>query len=107
MLAAALYFWQLPHFLSLSWLYKRDYGRGGYCMMSLADASGSRTAACCLRNCLYLMPVGALGALLGVTTPLFGFEAAVLSGVLATTSATFLQVRHLPWDKSALHLGSY
>ncbi|CAK0743725.1 hypothetical protein CVIRNUC_001492 [Coccomyxa viridis] len=90
-LAAALYFWQLPHFLSLSWLYKRDYARGGYRMMSLLDATGRRTAACCLRNSLYLMPIGAVGALMGVTTPLFGFEAAVLSGVLAMTSATFLQ----------------
>ena len=91
-LAAALYFWQLPHFLSLSWLYKRDYARGGYRMMSLLDATGRRTAACCLRNSLYLMPIGAAGALMGVTTPLFGFEAAILSGVLAMTSATFLQV---------------
>jgi len=63
-------------------------------MMSLLDATGRRTAACCLRNSIYLIPIGALGALLGVTTPIFGFEAAVLSGVLATTSATFLQVLH-------------
>ena len=95
-LAAALYFWQLPHFLSLSWLYKRDYARGGYRMMSLLDATGRRTAACCLRNSLYLIPVGAVGALLGVCTPLFSFEAAVLSGVLATTSAAFLQVKPMP-----------
>ena len=95
-LAAALYFWQLPHFLSLSWLYKRDYARGGYRMMSLLDATGRRTAACCLRNSLYLIPIGAVGALMGVTTPLFGFEAAVLSGVLAMTSATFLQVTTSP-----------
>ena len=96
-LAAAVYFWQLPHFLSLSWLYKRDYARGGYRMMSLLDTSGRRTAACCLRNSIYLIPIGALGTLLGVTTPIFGFEAALLSGVLATTSATFLQVGFLSW----------
>jgi protoheme IX farnesyltransferase len=101
-LAAALYFWQLPHFLSLSWLYKRDYARGGYRMMSLLDATGRRTAACCLRNSLYLIPVGAVGALLGVCTPLFAFEAAVSSGALAMTSAAFLQVKPVPSLTQAL-----
>lgn len=91
-LAAALYFWQLPHFLSLAWLCRADYARGGYRMMSMFDATGRRTAACALRNCLYLMPVGVLAACLGVTTPAFGYEAAIISGIYATTAATFLQV---------------
>ena len=33
-LAAALYFWQIPHFLSLAWLHREDYMRGGYAMLS-------------------------------------------------------------------------
>ena len=27
--AAALYFWQLPHFLAIAWLCRADYARGG------------------------------------------------------------------------------
>lgn len=49
---------QLPHFLSLAWLCRGDYAKGGYRMLSLVDATGRRTAACCLRNSLYLMPAG-------------------------------------------------
>ena len=33
-LAATLYFWQIPHFLSLAWLHREDYMRGGYAMLS-------------------------------------------------------------------------
>ena len=59
MLAATLYFWQLPHFLSLAWLCREDYMRGNYAMLPRFDASGRRTAACALRNSLYMLPIGA------------------------------------------------
>ncbi|CAL8460686.1 g217 [Coccomyxa elongata] len=90
-LAGALYFWQLPHFLSLAWLCRADYARGGYKMLSLFDATGRRTAACALRNCLYLMPLGAAATYLCVTTPAFAYESAILTGIMATTAASFLQ----------------
>ena len=69
MLAGALYFWQLPHFLSLAWLCRADYARGGYAMLSVFDPSGRRTAACALRNALYLLPLGGVAACLGVAAP--------------------------------------
>lgn len=43
-------------------------------MLSLVDATGRRTAACALRNCLYLFPLGALATWLGVTSPYFAYE---------------------------------
>ena len=33
-LAAALYFWQMPHFMALAYMGKDDYIRGGYRMLS-------------------------------------------------------------------------
>ena len=50
-LAAGLYLWQLPHFMSLAWLCREDYARGGHKMLSLADATGKRTAAFFGRRC--------------------------------------------------------
>ena len=47
---------------------------GGYRMLSMIDATGRRTAACALRNCLYLFPLGALATWLGVTSPYFAYE---------------------------------
>jgi protoheme IX farnesyltransferase len=40
LLFTLLFFWQLPHFLALAWMYKDDYRRGGFRMLSLVDASG-------------------------------------------------------------------
>ena len=74
LLAAGLYFWQMPHFMALAWLCRADYAAGGYRMLSLIDATGRRTAACALRNCAYLFPLGILSAWLGVTTPYFAYE---------------------------------
>ncbi|KAK9833996.1 hypothetical protein WJX81_001861 [Elliptochloris bilobata] len=90
-LAAALYFWQLPHFLALAWLCRGDYAAGGYRMLSLVDATGRRTAACALRNCAYLVPVGFAAVWLGVATPTFGGGAALLAGVFALPAAAFYQ----------------
>ncbi|CAI5515205.1 unnamed protein product [Closterium sp. Naga37s-1] len=57
-LAGALYLWQMPHFLALAWLCRKDYAAGGYRMLSLADPTGRRTAAAALRNCCYMLPLG-------------------------------------------------
>ena len=43
-------------------------------MLSLVDPRGKRTAACALRNCMYLFPLGILATWLGVTSPYFAYE---------------------------------
>lgn len=81
LLAAGLYFWQMPHFMALAWLCRADYAAGGYKMLSLVDPTGKRTAACALRNCAYLFPLGMLAAWLGVTTPYFAYESGELAAL--------------------------
>ena len=49
-------------------------------MLSLVDISGRRTAACALRNSLYLLPAGCLATYLGVATVAFSTEAAIMTG---------------------------
>lgn len=34
-LPAALYFWQIPHFMALAYLCRDDYAAGGYCLIPL------------------------------------------------------------------------
>lgn len=41
---ALLVFWQMPHFLSLAWMYRKDYVRGGFHMPTEHDATGDATA---------------------------------------------------------------
>lgn len=88
-LASTLYFWQMPHFMALAWLCRDDYARGGYKMLSQMDPTGRRTAACALRNCMYLLPLGMLAAALGLTSNAFAYEAAFVSGAMTLAAAAF------------------
>ncbi len=65
-LFAILFLWQLPHFLSIAWLYRDDYARGGFPMLPVNDPGGRRTA---LQTMLYggaLVPVSLLPVPLGL-----------------------------------------
>jgi len=88
-LSATLYLWQMPHFMALAWMCREDYAKGGYAMLSRFDPTGRRTAACALRNCMYLLPVGMLAAALGVTTNAFAYESAFITGAMTVTAAAF------------------
>ncbi|MFV1995207.1 MAG: heme o synthase [Verrucomicrobiales bacterium] len=39
-----LFFWQLPHFVAINWIYREDYESAGFVMWSNADVTGLRTA---------------------------------------------------------------
>jgi len=43
-LAGVLLVWQIPHFLSLAWMYRVDYNRGGFRLLPVVDQSGALTA---------------------------------------------------------------
>ena len=90
-LAAALYFWQMPHFMALAWMARDDYVRGGYRMMShpAYDATGRRVAAVALRNAAYMLPIGVAAVACGLTTPPFAHEAALLAMPMALGAAAF------------------
>jgi protoheme IX farnesyltransferase len=42
-LFAILFFWQLPHFFAIGWMYREDYVRAGFVMLSGSDEEGERT----------------------------------------------------------------
>jgi heme o synthase len=54
-----LFVWQMPHFFAISWVYRDDYLRGGFRMLSWNDESGERTAFQILIHTIVLVPVSA------------------------------------------------
>uniref|UniRef100_A0A7N0T067 Heme O synthase n=1 Tax=Kalanchoe fedtschenkoi TaxID=63787 RepID=A0A7N0T067_KALFE len=88
-LPAALYFWQIPHFMALAYLCRSDYAAGGFRMLSLFDATGRRTALVALRNCVYLIPLGFIAYDWGLTTQWFCWESSLLAAAISATAVSF------------------
>lgn len=79
-LAAVLFFWQIPHFLALAWLYREDYERGGFLMLPHRDPDGRLTAQVALLYTLPLLPLGISLSLAGVNGRVFAV-ASIFLGV--------------------------
>jgi protoheme IX farnesyltransferase len=67
-----LFLWQMPHFLAIAWLYRSDYARGGFPLLTLGDPSevwnpGDRTARQMVLYAAALLPVSVLPSIFGVT----------------------------------------
>ena len=43
-LFAILFAWQMPHFLSLAWMYRKDYARADFAMLPVVEPDGKSTA---------------------------------------------------------------
>lgn len=57
MLFLIVYLWQVPHFLSIAWLYREDYERGGFVMLPVIDRQGVTTGRQAVLGALALIPV--------------------------------------------------
>lgn len=49
--------WQMPHFLSLAWMYRKDYARAGYAMLPVVEPDGASTAGQTLFFTILLLAV--------------------------------------------------
>lgn len=70
-LVALMVVWQLPHFMAIAWMYREDYLRGGYRMLSGTDTTGRLSGwvmvltACLLIPCVILVGMTSEGMLGG------------------------------------------
>ena len=67
-LFAILFFWQMPHFFALSWMYRSDYARAGFEMISKEDESGARSSSQSVWFCMLLLFVSGLPFYVQLTT---------------------------------------
>ncbi|MFQ5807125.1 MAG: heme o synthase, partial [Phycisphaerae bacterium] len=82
-LGAILFVWQVPHFLSLAWMYREDYARGGFRMLPTFDGTGQATCQAVLLYSLVLIPVTLMLTVVGITGWVYAAGALVLGGLLS------------------------
>ncbi len=93
-LFGVLFLWQLPHFLAIGWIYREDYARGGFPMLTVLDGDGRSTARQMMLYSAALIPVSlAAGALASAGT---GY----LYGALALGLVFFGASTRFAWTRS-------
>ncbi|MGN6185558.1 MAG: heme o synthase [Thermoanaerobaculia bacterium] len=84
-----LFLWQLPHFMAISWMYREDYGRGGFAMSAVRDGDGSSVARQAVFYTLALLPVSIAPSIFGMTGLTYLIGASVLGLAMLVASIRF------------------
>jgi len=92
-LFAILFFWQLPHFFAIAWMYRDDYARAGFQMISSDDCTGERSASQSVFFCMLLFVVAGLPAFLGIATVFYLLAELILGAVFVAVAMRFLKTR--------------
>jgi len=90
---AILFAWQHPHFYAIAWLYKDDYEKAGYKMLSVVDKDGSRLFVQVILFTLLLAAVSVVPALSDMAGPVY-FVGAVLLALHVMRAAWIFVRQH-------------
>jgi len=92
-LFAIVFLWQLPHFFAIGWMYREDYARAGFRMISSDDRSGERSASQSVFFCILLLVIAGLPAFLGIATLVYLGIELILGGLFIAVAMRFLRRR--------------
>lgn len=91
---AIVFIWQLPHFFSIAWIYKEDYQKAGYKMISLYDKSGKQAVALIVVGTLALAFTSYLPFLVDLTGFLYFFGIMIANSLFLATAALLVKDRN-------------
>jgi len=84
-----LFFWQIPHFLAIAWLYREEYEKAGFVMLPSVDPDGARTGRQAISHTMGLLMVSLVPFLLRMTGPIYVLGAVVLGGLFLAAAILF------------------
>lgn len=101
LLFAILFMWQIPHFLAIAWIYREDYARAGFPILSVVDEEGIATAKQVVLYSVVLLPLTVVPSLWGITGQFYFFGSLALGtlflafGIVLALYRTKLNARRL------------
>ena len=98
--------WQIPHFMAIAWLYRDDYKKGGFPMLSVIDQGGNRVAHWAVINAIVLIPVSLLPVFLGYCQWIYGIVATIFGLWLLKHSLAFTRSENREVTAKSLFLNS-
>lgn len=84
-----LLIWQLPHFLALAWMYRKDYGRAGFKMLPVVEPQGRSTANQMLVSAILLLVLSLVPSVMGLTGMIYFFGVLVVGAWLLAMCIEF------------------
>jgi heme o synthase len=84
-----VFLWQFPHFLSIAWIYREDYRRAGFRMLTVRDDRGKMTGRQAFSYALVLVPAGLLPGAIGLAGPIYSAGAFLLGLYYLADAARF------------------
>ncbi|HTV47212.1 MAG TPA: heme o synthase [Phycisphaerae bacterium] len=98
-LATILFVWQIPHFLSLAWLYRDDYARAGFRMLPVLDQTGKLTCRIILIYSFLLIPLGLSATLFGIAGGWYAVVSIALGLLISGLAVELLRQRTRPYAR--------
>lgn len=98
-LFAILFLWQMPHFLSLAWMYKKDYARAGFPMLAVIDQDGATTSRQILLYCTALIPATIMPTIVGLTGPIYLLGGTALGVAFLVCGVWLFRTRTNVWAR--------
>ena len=88
-LFSVVFFWQMPHFLAIAWLYREDYARAGLPLLPVIEPDGRTTGRQAVLYAVVLVPASLMPALTGLGGLPYAAVAIVLGSALVWLSTGF------------------
>ena len=90
-----VFFWQMPHFLAIAWLYREEYAAAGIPLLPVLEPDGYLTGRQALLYAAALWPVSLMPTLVGLASGFYVVVATVLGCAFIVLSARFARKRSL------------
>lgn len=88
-----MFLWQMPHFLAIAWIYRDDYARAGFEMVSVGDENGARTSRQAVVYSAALLAISVAPWFLGLANLAYFAGALLSGGALLWLSGEFAKTR--------------
>jgi protoheme IX farnesyltransferase len=100
-----VFFWQLPHFLAIAWMYREDYARAGFPMLPVIEPDGRSTARQAIVYAAGLLPLSVVPTLMGMSGRIY-FEGALALSLFFLALAIRFGMTRRTGDARRLFFGS-
>lgn len=91
-LFAILFLWQIPHFLAIAWMYRKDYARAGFPMLTVIEPEGISAAHQSVIYLVVLVPISLYPTVLGLTGYIY-FAGAFILGIGYLLSGVMVAIK--------------